>query len=849
MRRLLVWLRVALIDLRGGAARFAILIACLALGVAAIGVVSSVRTAVEGSIARDARVILGGDLELRAQRVDIAPAVLAALESYGTVNREVQLNTQAQKGEMTAFLSLRGVGARYPLVGAVSLLPGALPGGTADLLAVVDGIPGILLGPQAAQRLAAQPGDMIRIGTLDMQLRGIIETLPDQATLGFQLGTPALVSDTALPLAGLRQEGMLNQFRYKLLLARGSPAGVIAALDRQFPEHDWQMRSPRQATETIARFIAIFGNFMLLVALSSMVVGGLGAANAVTAYIGERQAAIATLRALGASGNRILVHFLAQIVVLSLVSIGIGLAVTALGTLAVLPLLAGLTGLDLPAALDPRAMITAAAIGLVIAVIFGWLPLLRARAIRPAQLFRGGASQLDRQHWRAWLAPIAALPLLGGLALLFALTLAIANDGLLVTIYFAGTAIAFVLLRLAATALIAVLSRLPPLRHRQLRMALSAIVRPGAPTTTVLVSMGMGLSLLLLIVTSQFNISNQIGSEVGGAVPAFVLLDLDRTDRDALEVLAAATPDIEALTSIPMLRGSITAFNGAPPPPPDDGMDRELADVLRGDTSLTWAADLPANTVITDGAWWPKDYAGPPQVSLSTELRDAFDLSIGDSMTIAIAGRPLEMTVASFRQIDWRGPNVNFRIIVSPGLIESAPQSFFGTIVVAPGSERSVEADLLRAFPVLNFVPVGDTLARVKAVFDGLSNAIALVSGTAVLAGILVLAGALSVGRQQREADAVVMKVLGARRHDVIAGFLIEYALLGAIAAALASGIALTFAWAAARWLLDIDFAVPVTQLALVALLVVAVTIITGAATTWSAMSTAPAARLRLEAP
>ncbi|MGV8855478.1 MAG: ABC transporter permease [Devosia sp.] len=848
MSRLLAWLRIALIDLRGSAARFTILIACLALGVAAIGVVSSVRSAVETAIARDARSILGGDLELRSPRVDIAPEVLAALDRLGTVNREVQLNTQAQKGDLTAFLSLRGVGDAYPLVGQVTLAPGALPGDTAALLGEQSGVMGILLSSQAALRLDARPGDMVRIGTLEIQLRGIIETLPDQATLGFQLGAPALVSDAALPLAGLRQEGVLNQFRYKVLLKNGDFAATRTALEAQFPEHEWQVRSPRQATETIARFVTIFGNFMLLVALSSMVVGGLGAANAVTAYIGERQASIATMRALGASGNRIVVHFLAQIVFLSLLSIVIGLIAIALGTFAVLPLLAGLVGLDLPTALDLRAMAAAAGIGLVIAIIFAWLPLLRARSIRPALLFRaGGSSNLEPQDWRHWLAPTALLPLLLGFGLLFALTLVIANDAVLVAFYFAGAAVAFVLLRLAAAGLIVVLRRLPPPPNRLLRMALSAIVRPGAPTATVLVSMGMGLSLLLLIVTTQSNINDQIAAEVTTEAPAFVLLDIDKTQLGALDSFAAATPDIAAFKTIPMLRGTITALNGAPPPPSDEEMSRDVADMFRGDTALTWSAAMPQDTVIAEGNWWPADYAGAPEVSLSTEMQEALNLSIGDTIEISIAGRPLVMTIASFRLIDWRSPNFNFRIIVSPGLIESAPQSSFGTISVLPGTDHVVEAGLIKAFPLLNFVPVGDTLARVRAVFDGLINAIALVSSTAVLAGMLVLAGALSVGRQQREADAVVMKVLGARRSDVIAAFLIEYALLGAIAAMLATGIALLGAWAASTWLLDIDFAVPATELGLVALLVIVVTIITGAATTWSAMSTAPAARLRLE--
>ncbi|WDR00774.1 FtsX-like permease family protein [Devosia sp. J2-20] len=850
MNRLIAWLRVALIDLRGSAARFTILIACLALGVAAIGVVSSVRSAVETAIARDARAILGGDLELRSQRTDITPDVLSALEKLGPVNREVQLNSQAQKGYLSAFLSLRGVGDLYPLVGDVVLAPGALPGSTADLLGQQNGVWGILLSPQAALRLEAAPGDTIRVGTLELQLRGIIDTLPDQATLGFQLGAPALVSDATLPLAGLKQEGVLNQFQYKVLLEDTDFASAETALEEQFPDSEVRIRSPREATASIARFITIFGNFMLLVALSSMVVGGLGAANAVTAYVGERQSAIATMRSLGASGNRIMVQFLAQIIFLSLLSIAIGLVAIAVGTFAILPLLAGLIGLDLPAALDLRSMAAAGGIGLVTAIIFAWLPLLHARAIRPALLFRaGGSSNLERQDWRSWLTPIASVPLLIGFALLFALTLSIASDMQLVAIYFAGTVVAFLLLRLAAALLGLILSRVPPPPNRLLRMALSAIVRPGAPTTTVLVSMGMGLSLLLLIVTTQSNINNQIATEVTTEAPAFVLLDLDKPNLAALTDFVAATPDIEALTTIPMLRGTITALKGAPPPTSEDDISRDVADMFRGDTALTWSAAMPADTVIAEGEWWTEDYSGDPQVSLSTEMRDALDLSIGDSIEIAVAGRPLAMTIASFRLIDWRSPNFNFRIIVSPGLIESAPQSYFGTITVAEGADGVVEAALLGDFPQLNFVPVGDTLARVRAVFDGLINAIALVSGTAVLAGILVLAGALSVGRQQRQADAVVMKVLGAKRSDVIAAFLIEYALLGAIAAVLASGIAMLGAWAAATWLLEIDFMVPVGQLGLVALLVIVVTIVTGAATTWSAMSTTPAAKLRMETP
>lgn len=845
MRRLQGWLRVALVDLRGSARRFVILIACLALGVAAIGTVSAVRSSVEAAIERDARLILGGDLELRSQRSDVDDAVVMALEELGQVSREVELNSQATANGKSAFLSLRAVSDAYPLVGSVVLAAGAQEGSIAGLLAERNGTFGVLLSQQAALRLDVKVGEIVGIGALDVELRGIIDALPDQATAGFQLGAPALVSSAALAPAGLREEGVLSQFRYKVLLAEGDFGTAQTALENVFPDGDWQIRSPRQATATIARFIDVFGNFMLLVALSSMVVGGLGAANAVAAYVGERQGAIATMRSLGAKSGRVLFHFLVQIALLSLIAVGIGLVIVAGATLALLPLLSGLIGIDLPPVLDVRSMLVAWAIGLVTALIFSWVPLLQARAVRPALLFRAGSSSaMEGLAWRAMLRLGFVAPLLAGFAILFGLTLLIADDFVLVAIYFAGTLVAFALLRLAAALLRRFLIRVPAPRQRLLRQAISAIIRPGAPTTTVLVSMGMGLSLLLLIVTTQSNINDQIATEVRAEAPDFVLLDMDRDEFTALEAFVAGTPQIEALTTIPMLRGVVTELNGNPAPSSDE-VTRDIADMFRGDTALTWSATVPPGTVIDEGNWWAEDYAGDPQVSLSAEMRDALDLELGDTITLSIAGRPLTLTIASFRAIDWRSPEFNFRIIASPGLIQSAPQSYFGTIKTSPGAAPAIEAGLIAALPQLTFVPVGDALARVQSVFDGLISAIALVSGTAVIAGVLVLAGALSVGRQQREADAVVMKVLGARRAFVIQAFLIEYALLGAIAAILAGLIAVVGAWSASTFLLEIGFAVQPMQLGLLAAGIILVTTATGAATTWSAMSARPADLLR----
>jgi len=843
--RAFAWLRVALIDLRGSIRKFLVLIACMALAVATIGTIATLRVSIDAAVAADTRSILGGDLEVLSRRADLPDAVRAELGTLGQLTRVVELNTQARAGDRVAFLSLRAVDENFPLVGTVELEPGAGDTNIAALLAERDGVYGLLLSRRAALQLGIEPGATVRIGLIETQLRGVIVSLPDQAALGFQLGAPALISSEALTPAGLRQEGVLNQFRYKLVLEGLEFAAARDQLETRFPDADWSIRSPREATAALARFIDIFSNFMLLVGLTSLVVGGIGVANSASAYLVARQDGIATMRALGASARRITAHFLMQILAFAATGVALGLIAIVLLSAISAPVLATMTNLELIAVFDPGIMASTAALAFTTALTFSWLPLRRAAEVRPARLFRSAAAGIpEPMGLQALSRPGTVLPLLAGVATIGLLALAIVGDLRLVAIYLGGVLAALLVLRLVASGLARLLARLPAPRNRIARFALSAVIRPGAPTGTVVVSLGMGLALLLLIATSQANIDAQLAGQLDGEVPDFVLLDMPRSEFAAVGTFVASTPEVAGFATVPMLRGVISALNGEPPPPADT-LGRDVADMFQGDTALTWSAAMPDDTVIDQGRWWAEDYAGPPLVSLNTEMRDALGLAIGDTIEVTISGRALTMTVESFRLVDWRSPAFNFRIIVSPGAIEAAPQSYFTTIQVAPGSEDGVETRLLAAFPSLNFIPVRDAIERAQSLLGDISAALAIVGATSLVAGILVLASALGVGRRQRESDAVVMKILGARRATVVSAFLLEYAAIGAITAIVATGIAVSGSWSVATWLLDIPFSLRLDLLAVISIAVITITAATGAAATWSAMTRSPAGYIR----
>ena len=443
------WLRVALIDLKFDFSKFAVLLVCLALGVATIATVGSVGAALEDAISHDSRDFLGGDLEASIGYRAATADERALFDRLGTVTEVIEIAARATAGTSSALIGLRGVDAAYPLSGAVTFTPAAgEPATLAQVLAPRDGVYGAVADPLLFDRLRVKPGDLVRIGNESFQLRGTLDALPDQAARGFAIGATVLVSTESLPATGILQPGALARYRYKIDLHGGDYDKAAAAINTQFPDAGWQLRSPREATASLTRYLDIFDRFLILVGLSSLLVGGIGVSNAASAYVGERERSIATLRSLGATGRRIMVHFLVQIMLLGAVGTVAGLALGALSTLAVLPVLGGYLSIALPPALYPLPLLTGGGFGLLIAFVFAYLPLLRAAGLKPASLFRAaGGLGGGTFRWRGLLRPASGGPLLLGSLALIGLALLTTREPMLVFWYGVGAIVAVLLLR------------------------------------------------------------------------------------------------------------------------------------------------------------------------------------------------------------------------------------------------------------------------------------------------------------------------------------------------------------------------------------------------------------------
>jgi len=834
--------RLARRELRGGLRGFGVFLACLALGVAAIAVVGTVSGGVLGALRDDGRRILGGDMDLRLVHRQASDEQLNWLRARAEVSVTTDMRAMARapgpKGRR-GLVELRGLDGLYPLFGSVELDPAQ---GLAAALAQRDGAWGAVAEPALLRRLDLGVGDALRIGETDYVLRAALTFEPDRAARVVSFGPHVLVAQESLPATGLIQPGSLVHYHYRLRLPEGSdPASFRAALNDTFPEAGWRIRGPDEAAPGVTLFVERLALYLTLVGLTALLVGGLGVANAVNAFLEGRAPTIATLKCLGAPGALIFRVYMVQIMSLALLGIAIGLGLGATVPFAAAGLLSELFGWDVAIGIQPVALIMAAAFGFLTAFAFSLWPLARARWVPGASLFRDTVAPFPTPPWRAERGTLAAI-ILAALALA-GLAIASAADPWLGLYFVLGAAATLAVFRLAGQAIVALARRAPRPRHTGLRLALANLHRPGAPTGSVVASLGLGLTVLVAIALIEANLSRHLRDELPVNAPGFYFIDIQPHQIDDFAKMAAALPGARDLRRVPMLRGRIVAVNGVPSE--DLKIPPDIAWVFRGDRGLTWSADPPEESPLEAGTWWPPDYSGPPLVSLDAEVGRLMNIGPGDRMSINLLGRVVEVEIANLRIIDWSRLGINFVMVFSPGLLETAPQTFIATLRADTDAEDAIERAITDRFANVSSIRVKDVLAMISVMLGHIATALRVAGAVALAAGILVLAGAVAAGHRRRIYDAVVLKVLGARRRDIARAFMVEYGLLGGITALIAAAIGSFAGFLILTELMRMPFTFLPGPVIATALGAVLIAMIFGFAGTWRALGQKAAPLLR----
>lgn len=833
-------------ELRGGLSGFRIFVACIALGVAAIASVGSTTRAITEGISAEGGTILGGDLAFSLIHRQPTPDEGAFLDGLGATSQVATLRSMARTidGEAQALVEIKAVDAAYPLSGAVEL---DQPGSLAEALAArADGSFGVAVDPLLAARLDVEVGDRLRIGLADVTVAATIAAEPDKIGSGIDFGPRVLMTAAALDATGLIQPGSLVRYSTRVKLPEPVSDEAVAAAkseaERLFPQAGWRIATRDNASPGLQRNVDRFAQFLTLVGLTALVVGGVGVTNAVKAYVDRERDSIATFKSLGAPGGYVVGLYLLQIGAITLLGVAIGLAVGVAVPWFGGPLLADALSVPIRIGVYPAELALAGLYGVLTALAFALWALGRAHDVPVSALFRDRVAPERRWPRRRYVAGTTlSVAALGALAIL------LAYDRFVATVFVAATAGAFLLLGLVAVGVMALARRAPAVRSTGLRLAIRNIHRPGGLTVSVVLSLGLGLALLVTLAQIDRNLRDQLTGSLPERAPSFFFLDIQSAEADAFdETLRAAAPDA-TIERVPMLRGRVVALDGVPVDQIDAPSDAEWA--LRGDRGVTYAATLPAGSRLVDGTWWPEDYDGEPLVSYDAELAEAFGLAIGDTVTVNVLGRDITARVANVRRVEWESLAINFVMVFSPNTFAGAPHTVLATAALAGGGSREEEMAVMKAvvdaYPTVTAVRVKDVLAAVNDIVDDLAVAIRVAASVALVASILVLAGALASGHRQRIYDAVLLKTFGASRRRVLGAFVAEYMLLGLAAAVFGVVAGSAAAVGVLEGVMDIDASVDPVVALVSAAAALALTVGFGLVGTWRVLGQKAAPVLR----
>ncbi|MBN9316760.1 MAG: FtsX-like permease family protein [Devosia sp.] len=846
MRGLIAAIHVGLLDMRGDLRRFVLLIACLAVGTALIAGVSSVGASIRQAVEEDAALLMGGDVEIsRTDRVATATE-LEQLRAFGEVTSVVDTNVRARANDKDAFVDLISIGPGYPLLGQIGS-PALAPGDSAyELLGLRDATFGALVNPLMLDQLGLAVGDQIELGGTLLDVRGVLNGVPDGAVRGFRLGLPVLITTDALAVLSDRTSplpGLGTYFRYKVLLDKLAPEAGRAAIGEQFGKSGWTVRSARESLGPMVHYYDLFLRFLVIVGLASLLIGGVSVWTSISAYVAERSNVVAVLRSMGATRARVFIHFFAQIAALTAIGVGIGVAVGAGVAQLALPVVGRAVGIALPAGMHVLPLLVAAGIGAVTAFAFSYVPLQQAMSIQPVSLFRAKGLAAPPVDWGALLRSLSVIPLiLSGVAFVWLATV-MTDDFMLVAAFTLVGAIAVVVFRMSITAVRRLLARSPEPSNHLIRYALRGISGHGSGAPSVVVSVGMALAMLVVVLVLQVNLGNEyLGASVFDA-PTLVASDLFEDEVATIETMQAEGDDIAAFTTTPMLRGQLLQINGNPVTA-EQARGSEALFLLSGEVPLTYRQALPASSKVVEGNWWADGYAGPPLLSLHESLRSGLGLKLGDRLTFDIFGDQITAEISNFREYSWQG-GIDFLATFSPNVLEDYPSTLLAAVTAVRGKEQALEAHLATALPDVRFIAIGQTLELITSALTQLSLATSLVGGLAVGNGLLVLIGSLAAGQQQRQADAVINKVLGASRLEIVAVTVLQYALISLFAAVIAMALGVALARILTGVLLDVEFTVSVPVVLGVSACAVLLTALLGALSIRRALSSRPALLLR----
>jgi len=802
-------IKMAWREIRSSYRHFLFFVSSIAIGVGSVVGVGNLSANLEEMTHLEARSLLAADLEARINRpLSIqAKAYLSNLKQEGIrFIRVTDLNGMAMAGESgrSQLVEIKAVEPGYPFYGQLKIDPAA-----ADPFFDPQGI---WVQDAVLARLHLRVGDELRLGDAEFRIRGIVRDEPDRVAGVFSLGPGVLISRKGLDRTGLVQPGSRVTHRYLFKIGGPwTPDSLKTELSRHWSSESVRIRTFREAQPRLGRFLANFTTYLGLVGLLTLMIGGIGVAINIHAFLNERIGTIAILKCLGCSSSSVLGIYL----FLSLFMGGIGSLIGIFaGTFVhhlLLPFLSPFLPPHFTFRLMPLAAIRGLAMGLLVTLLFSLWPMRMIQRWAPSRVFREDVGVEPKGF------PDRRTLALAGFILIGCIGLSLWEAGSWRLGGWVSVAIGVSVPILLASAggvlqLLKVLRQRIPILQRSLvlRYGIANLYRPGRLVVAIILSIGIGVTIVMTLAQVERNLISELRQNVPRDAPSLFFIDLQPDQKSSFQTLMKDWTLKKPLQFTPLIRSRLNAVNG-----------RSVSEMRAGDRPdgwyftreyvLTYQEDLPAHNIVQRGSWWgagtpSTDPDSIPMISVEAEAAQHLGIDLGSTVTFDIQGMLVRGRVANIREVDWGSMTTNFFFIFAPGALDRSPVTYVATATTSTDQDLPIQDAVTDAFPNVTVINLREILGRVAGILNEIIGAVQLMAGFGLVAGLVVLSGAMAATQSRRRHEMVLLKTLGATRLTLIDMMAVEYALLGLVAAGVGSLLSTSLSWFIVRYFFEIPW-------------------------------------------
>lgn len=853
-------LRMAYREIRASWHRLLFFFLCIAIGVGSIVSLRSIVQNIRASVSQQAQALLTADVQISSgnafndqakaifEKYYQSPNVLGHSDSIEmpTMVRPVN-NTQVAPKQ----IEIRAVQSSFPFYGEMVLSDGQ----RYDFSLLKDH--GIIVRPALLQQLNVKIGDKVKIGSLEFTIRGVVEREPGNTLNAFSLGPRVFANYDDIVAAGLTGFGSRVRYRIQLKTRPGQAEAITKQLKEDLKAQPLiNVRSYRDAENRVAESFTQVENFLSLIGLIILVLGGIGISSVTRVFIQQKMKTIAVLKCLGGRNSRVLGTYLIQVLVLGLIGSVLGLVIAKVVMILLPRYLADRIPAGIEIGLTWPAISQGFGIGILIAILFAALPLLEIRNIKPILVLRATDPVHSAKRFDWLKIGLGTTVILG----LLALAGWQAGSLKIGAIFLGGLGATAFILNLAGWLLIRFVKRLRHVNSFMLRQGINSLYRPGNQTKVILLAVGLGAFFIISVRLLQANLLDEFSLNLGADAPDMYLIDIQPKQREAIAETVAQElgkkPDL-----IPTLRARIAEINGKAinlePNDRNRGQNRNQGQnqgqnqgMLSRDYTITYRDHLEPQEKILAGQFWDSSPSAQGEISIEEVVHQELKVNLGDTITFDFAGQRVTSKITNIRRVDWRNARIGFLIVFRPGVLDELPQQMLITAIKAPppGQARiNFQRTLLDRFGNISVIDIRDIIEAASKVIDTVSTAVTFVGGFVFLSGLLILIGSIAMTKYHRLYESAILKTLGAKRKLIVMITLVEYGVLGLLAGLIGSAAAIILSWSVSKYALDITWSfTPSINMAGVALTLLLVTVI-GIVSSWDVMIKKPLGILRAE--